>query len=451
MRMMFNNNRGGTPRGAGAHARAARRVRHERTAGRCSTRSPRRSAATSRAGSRSARRRRTSCPARAARRASVVFVGEAPGASEDRRAGRSSAARASSWTPARGGGARARGGLHHERRQGPPARQPRPEGRRGRPSPAVARRAARDHRAARHRAARPPRARPVRAGREDRRGARPLGRARGRTLCPMVPPGRRAVQPVLRETLARGRAGAARGAVRPVRIGCSGWQYPTGAAPVPEGRAAAPLAPALRAGLRHRRGELDLLPPGLARRRRAWGSRRRRASCSRSRAAATSTHMKRLRDLEQGLDPLLRAHRAARRHAESSAPCCGSCPRGSAATTRGSRPRSTRCRPAATRSSSATRAGSRGRLRAAARARRRAGDRRPPRATFQALELTADWTYVRFHDGRAGGAGTTRAPSSRVGAAGPRHGRRGAEVFAYFNNDWEGFAVRNARTLQALV
>ena len=26
-----------------------------------------------------------------------------------------------------------------------------------------------------------------------------------------------------------------------------------------------------------------------------------------------------------------------------------------------------------------------------------------------------------------------------------------AEVFAYFNNDWEGFAVRNALRLRALV
>jgi uncharacterized protein YecE (DUF72 family) len=76
------------------------------------------------------------------------------------------------------------------------------------------------------------------------------------------------------------------------------------------------------------------------------------------------------------------------------------------------------------------------------------GDR-PEVHAFQALELTADFAFVRFHAGTRGRRGNYSATeldewASRLGAW-----ARQGDVFAYFNNDWEGFAVRNARALRA--
>jgi uncharacterized protein YecE (DUF72 family) len=61
---------------------------------------------------------------------------------------------------------------------------------------------------------------------------------------------------------------------------------------------------------------------------------------------------------------------------------------------------------------------------------------------------TAGWAYLRFHRGRARGGDYGRraleAWAKRISSA------RG-DVFAYFNNDWEGFAVADARLLKRLV
>ena len=70
-----------------------------------------------------------------------------------------------------------------------------------------------------------------------------------------------------------------------------------------------------------------------------------------------------------------------------------------------------------------------------------------PERPFQAHELTADWTFVRFHYGARGRGGNyshaeLEAWKRRIAAW-----RRRAEVFAYFNNDWRGYAVENARWL----
>ena len=51
---------------------------------------------------------------------------------------------------------------------------------------------------------------------------------------------------------------------------------------------------------------------------------------------------------------------------------------------------------------------------------------------------------------RAGGAATTPRPSCASGRRVRELAER-AEVFAYFNNDWEGFAVQNALRLRQLV
>jgi len=64
--------------------------------------------------------------------------------------------------------------------------------------------------------------------------------------------------------------------------------------------------------------------------------------------------------------------------------------------------------------------------------------------------VTADWGYVRFHEGAASpppSYGRTALASwlDRIAAAWPGPS---AEVFVYFNNDPGGAAVRNARTLR---
>ena len=74
-----------------------------------------------------------------------------------------------------------------------------------------------------------------------------------------------------------------------------------------------------------------------------------------------------------------------------------------------------------------------------------------PRRPFQVLELTADWTFLRFHRGHRGRRGNYSESEVREWAARIRALRAQAEVFAYFNNDWEGFAPRNARRLRSLL
>jgi uncharacterized protein YecE (DUF72 family) len=74
-----------------------------------------------------------------------------------------------------------------------------------------------------------------------------------------------------------------------------------------------------------------------------------------------------------------------------------------------------------------------------------------PRRPFQALVLTAPWTFVRFHRGTRGRRGNYSETELREWAARIRDVRSEAAVFAYFNNDWEGFAPRNARRLRALL
>ena len=106
-------------RGVAADARAASRPRS----------APARSAGC-------ARRARNAVPGVGSARSGIVFVGEAPGADEDRRASRSSAAPASCSTDHQGDGRRAssspacrsiaRDGLHLQRAQVPAAREPQP-------------------------------------------------------------------------------------------------------------------------------------------------------------------------------------------------------------------------------------------------------------------------------------------------------------------------------------
>jgi uncharacterized protein YecE (DUF72 family) len=72
-----------------------------------------------------------------------------------------------------------------------------------------------------------------------------------------------------------------------------------------------------------------------------------------------------------------------------------------------------------------------------------------PERPWQAQELTADWTFLRFHYGRRGRNGNYSERELDEWAKRIDGWRRRVEVLAYFNNDWEGYAVKNALGLQA--
>jgi uncharacterized protein YecE (DUF72 family) len=68
-----------------------------------------------------------------------------------------------------------------------------------------------------------------------------------------------------------------------------------------------------------------------------------------------------------------------------------------------------------------------------------------------ARELTANFTYIRFHgrNGKYGGNYPDRILRDWAGRIGSWAGRL-SEVFAYFNNDLAGHAVRNAKSLRSM-
>ncbi len=70
-----------------------------------------------------------------------------------------------------------------------------------------------------------------------------------------------------------------------------------------------------------------------------------------------------------------------------------------------------------------------------------------PERPFQTRALTADWTYLRFHYGSRGRDGNYSERELAGWAEQIRSWRRQGDVYAYFNNDWRGFAVANAMTL----
>jgi uncharacterized protein YecE (DUF72 family) len=70
------------------------------------------------------------------------------------------------------------------------------------------------------------------------------------------------------------------------------------------------------------------------------------------------------------------------------------------------------------------------------------------RRPWQTRELTADWTFVRFHGGRRGARGNYSRTELEEWARQVEQWRPRVDVFLYFNNDSEGFAVRNALWLK---
>jgi uncharacterized protein YecE (DUF72 family) len=74
-----------------------------------------------------------------------------------------------------------------------------------------------------------------------------------------------------------------------------------------------------------------------------------------------------------------------------------------------------------------------------------------PQRPFQTHELTADWTFIRFHYGHRGRKGNYSERELQEWAARIEDWRRRVGVYAYFNNDWLGFAVRNGLRLKELL
>jgi uncharacterized protein YecE (DUF72 family) len=74
-----------------------------------------------------------------------------------------------------------------------------------------------------------------------------------------------------------------------------------------------------------------------------------------------------------------------------------------------------------------------------------------PERPFQTHEVTADWTFVRFHYGSRGRNGNYSERELQTWKRRIAQWRRRVEVFAYFNNDWEGYAVKNAARLRSLL
>jgi uncharacterized protein YecE (DUF72 family) len=73
---------------------------------------------------------------------------------------------------------------------------------------------------------------------------------------------------------------------------------------------------------------------------------------------------------------------------------------------------------------------------------------RPEIKSFQAHEFTADWTFVRFHYGSRGRRGNYSERELEEWAQRLEAWSERVEVLAYFNNDWELFAIRNALWLK---
>ena len=74
-----------------------------------------------------------------------------------------------------------------------------------------------------------------------------------------------------------------------------------------------------------------------------------------------------------------------------------------------------------------------------------------PERPFQEYELTTDWTFIRFHYGSRGRGGNYSERELEAWAERIDDWRRSADVYAYFNNDWNGDAVRNGLSLRDLL
>jgi uncharacterized protein YecE (DUF72 family) len=70
-----------------------------------------------------------------------------------------------------------------------------------------------------------------------------------------------------------------------------------------------------------------------------------------------------------------------------------------------------------------------------------------PGRPFTERRVVGDWTYIRFHRGSRGRAGSYSDSELATWRRRIAAWRSRADVFAYFNNDWQAFAPRNATKL----
>ena len=70
-----------------------------------------------------------------------------------------------------------------------------------------------------------------------------------------------------------------------------------------------------------------------------------------------------------------------------------------------------------------------------------------PDRPWSAHEITAPWTYVRLHYGSRGRRGNYSASELETWKRRLAAWRRERDVYVYLNNDWEGFAPRDAAAL----
>jgi uncharacterized protein YecE (DUF72 family) len=71
-----------------------------------------------------------------------------------------------------------------------------------------------------------------------------------------------------------------------------------------------------------------------------------------------------------------------------------------------------------------------------------------PERPFQTYERTADWMFIRFHYGHRGRGGNYSPSEIETWKRRVAAWRRDGDVLAYFNNDWNGYAVKNALALR---
>jgi uncharacterized protein YecE (DUF72 family) len=64
---------------------------------------------------------------------------------------------------------------------------------------------------------------------------------------------------------------------------------------------------------------------------------------------------------------------------------------------------------------------------------------------------TAPFTYIRMHRGKEPAGGFTRVELKKWAAQVRALAESGKEVYVYFNNDWEGFAIRDAELFERLL
>jgi uncharacterized protein YecE (DUF72 family) len=74
-----------------------------------------------------------------------------------------------------------------------------------------------------------------------------------------------------------------------------------------------------------------------------------------------------------------------------------------------------------------------------------------PERPFQSHEATTSWRFVRFHYGARGRDGNYSATEIEEWARRIAQWLRRQDVYAYFNNDWRGFAPANAVDLKRRV